>query len=313
MADFNTPINSTTYSDVLTIINSKIASVAKMDFDGDTNLATGFIRYNRSSRRIERWSGSAWEHDFLEPAGIIKAYAGTSAPAGHLLCDGSPVSRTAYAALFSAIGTTYGVGDNSTTFNLPNLQGRFPLGKATSGTGSSLGGTGGSLDHTHSVPAHYHGMGTGATLATNIGHTHGASSITVETTNSGHSHTHNLNTTYNGAHTHGVSVTIRQTTANATGNRIRASDASGTGDFENVTAAYAMSGGDHYHGINGTVGNNDGTHTHTGTAAGQTLATTNVAPSGLIGLVTGGANGNAQMTSGSANPPFLVLNYIITI
>ena len=60
-------------------------------------------------------------------AGIINAYAGSTAPDGYLMCDGSAVSRTNYAALFAAIGTTYGAGDGSTTFNVPNLSGRFPL------------------------------------------------------------------------------------------------------------------------------------------------------------------------------------------
>ena len=53
--------------------------------------------------------------------------------------------------MFAILGTTYGVGDGSTTFNLPNLQQRFPLGKAASGTGSTLGGTGGAIDHLHTV------------------------------------------------------------------------------------------------------------------------------------------------------------------
>lgn len=52
--------------------------------------------------------------------GFIKIWAGSSAPAGYLLCDGSAVSRTTYSALFAAIGTLYGVGDGSSTFNLPN-------------------------------------------------------------------------------------------------------------------------------------------------------------------------------------------------
>jgi microcystin-dependent protein len=55
----------------------------------------------------------------LTPAGSILNYSGTTAPDGYLLCDGSAVSRTTYAALFAAIGTTFGVGDGSTTFNVP--------------------------------------------------------------------------------------------------------------------------------------------------------------------------------------------------
>lgn len=59
------------------------------------------------------------------PIGGITAFAGTSAPAGYLLCDGTAVSRTTYASLFAAIGTAFGAGDGSTTFNVPDLRGRF--------------------------------------------------------------------------------------------------------------------------------------------------------------------------------------------
>jgi microcystin-dependent protein len=90
------------------------------------------------------------------PSGSIIAYGGSSAPTGYLICDGSAVSRTTYADLFAVLGTTYGAGNGSTTFNLPNLRQRFPLGKAASGTGNTLGATGGSIDHVHSGPSHTH-------------------------------------------------------------------------------------------------------------------------------------------------------------
>lgn len=86
------------------------------------------------------------------PPGSIILTGRTTADTGWLLCDGAAVSRTgATLALFNAIGTTYGVGDGSTTFNLPDTRGRFPLGKATAGTGSTLGGTGGLIDHVHAL------------------------------------------------------------------------------------------------------------------------------------------------------------------
>lgn len=82
------------------------------------------------------------------PAGVIMAWGASSAPANWLICDGSAISRSTYASLFNAIGTSYGVGDGSTTFNLPDLRGRVIVGKngATFGT---LGATGGSETHTH--------------------------------------------------------------------------------------------------------------------------------------------------------------------
>ena len=73
------------------------------------------------------------------PAGTVQMFAGNTIPAGWLLCDGSAVSRTDYAKLFSAIGTTWGTGDGSTTFNLPNSIGRFAEGAATSGSYKSAG------------------------------------------------------------------------------------------------------------------------------------------------------------------------------
>jgi hypothetical protein len=83
------------------------------------------------------------------PVGAITPYGGATAPLGWILCQGQAVSRTTYSALFAVLGTAYGSGDGTTTFNLPNLQQRFPLGKAASGTGSTLGATGGQIDHTH--------------------------------------------------------------------------------------------------------------------------------------------------------------------
>lgn len=68
------------------------------------------------------------------PTGATIPFAGSSAPTGYLVCDGSAVNRTTYAALFAVIGTTWGVGDGSTTFNLPDLRGRAVIGVGT-GTG----------------------------------------------------------------------------------------------------------------------------------------------------------------------------------
>lgn len=71
--------------------------------------------------------------------GVVQAFAGSTTPQGWLLCDGSAVSRTDYAALYAVIGTTYGAGNGSTTFNLPNLIDKFVEGSATAGTVKSAG------------------------------------------------------------------------------------------------------------------------------------------------------------------------------
>lgn len=75
----------------------------------------------------------------LLPAGAVFAFAGNSDPAGALLCNGAAVSRTTYARLFAAIGTTYGAGNGSTTFNLPDLRGRFIEGDGVAGAVKAAG------------------------------------------------------------------------------------------------------------------------------------------------------------------------------
>ena len=73
------------------------------------------------------------------PVGTVIAVAANSAPSGYLLCNGAAVSRTTYAGLFAKIGTTYGTGDGSTTFNLPNLTDKFIQGSGTAGSVKSAG------------------------------------------------------------------------------------------------------------------------------------------------------------------------------
>ena len=116
----------------------------------------------------------------LMPTSTILPYAGSAAPTGYFLCDGSAKSRTTYAGLFAIIGTTYGVGDGSTTFNIPDLRGRVIAGQDDMGgssanrltnpastingiDGDGLGNTGGSETHTlltAQMPSHDHGGGT---------------------------------------------------------------------------------------------------------------------------------------------------------
>ncbi len=93
----------------------------------------GAVYYNSSSASLRGCQSipNAWQ-DLSTPTGTILGFAGSSAPGGYLLADGSAISRTTYAALFAIIGTTYGAGDGSTTFNLPDLRGRTPVGLNTS-------------------------------------------------------------------------------------------------------------------------------------------------------------------------------------
>ncbi len=97
---------------------------------------------------------------YLDPIGTVNSYAGSSAPQGWLICNGAAISRTTYADLFAIVGTTYGVGDGSTTFNIPDLRGEFIRG-FDGGRGIDSGRTLGSwqtdmfASHTHSITQMY--------------------------------------------------------------------------------------------------------------------------------------------------------------
>lgn len=117
-----------------------------------------FIDYGEERIEIIS-SGGSITGDTL-PIGSITAYGNETAPANWLICDGSAVSRTAYADLFAVIGTKYGEGDGSTTFNLPNLKGRVPVGLDSDDTDfNSIGKTGGEKTHKLTIeemPNHTH-------------------------------------------------------------------------------------------------------------------------------------------------------------
>lgn len=96
------------------------------------------------------------------PAGVVLDFAGATSPSGYLLCQGQAVSRVTYSTLFGVIGTTWGAGDGSTSFNLPDFRRRVAVGSggtATSALGSNLANVGGAEAHTLTVseiPAHSH-------------------------------------------------------------------------------------------------------------------------------------------------------------
>jgi microcystin-dependent protein len=94
------------------------------------------------------------------PAGIVAMWAAAIPPAGWLICDGSEISRSTYRDLFSAIGTIWGNGNTITTFNLPNMQQKFPR----QDTGN-LGVSAGSSNHVHSITDHNHQIDGGSSQA----------------------------------------------------------------------------------------------------------------------------------------------------
>lgn len=120
----------------------------------------------------------------LVPAGVVMPYAGATAPTGWLLCNGSAISRTTYADLFTAISTAHGSGDGSTTFNIPNYAGQFLRGRANgsandpdraSRTAASAGGnTGDAVGSVQTNSTKTNGVAlTGTASFASSTHTHG--------------------------------------------------------------------------------------------------------------------------------------------
>jgi microcystin-dependent protein len=147
----------------------------------------------------------------LMPSGTVLPYAGSALPGNpndYLFCNGAAVSRSTYSNLFTAIGTDYGVGDGSTTFNIPDLRGRVIAGQDDMGGTSAnvltdsqadqLGGTLGAEDHTLTVnemPSHTHGLiidsGSEDDFGTSGGNTNNVSSGSGDTNATGGGSAHN--------------------------------------------------------------------------------------------------------------------------
>lgn len=123
--------------------------------------------YETDTLRFRFWNGSTWSPIVDAPTGTVNSFAGSTAPTGWLLCGGQAISRTTFADLFAIVGTTYGSGDGSTTFNIPDLRGRTVAGidnmnGADAGRldwANTLGANGGTQTHTlvsAEMPSHTH-------------------------------------------------------------------------------------------------------------------------------------------------------------
>lgn len=135
------------------IDNSNVAAgaaiaVSKLQAGSDTQIL-------RTVSGVPTWDAETAGGSFTMPAGVLVPYGGAAAPVGWLLCDGAAVSRATYADLFTAIGTAYGSGDGSTTFNVPDMQGRAPFGKGTHTEVDALGDNEGAL-LANRTPSHHH-------------------------------------------------------------------------------------------------------------------------------------------------------------
>lgn len=126
----------------------------------------GYIQQSWLQLLINLWArtGSSQGSSIFN-AGDIKESAASGEPLGWLECNGRAVSRSTYSILFGTIGTTYGPGDGSTTFNLPDYRGRFRIGTNVSYPLGTIGGSSSTVLSVGNLPAHTHGV-------TDPGHTH---------------------------------------------------------------------------------------------------------------------------------------------
>lgn len=216
------------------------------------------------------------------PLGFGGIWYTDTPPSGYLLCDGTSVLRATYPDLFALIGVTYGSVDG-THFTLPNLKQRFPLGRATAGTGSVLAATGGAIDHDHTMTTHTHPAGTLL----------------------GPSHTHSV-----GSHTH--------TLGGVTGQKdLSHGHTFTTGASPDVTFSTAAGGGqqtlfNHLHsGSTEVQTGNNMLHDHDLPANTGGSGAFNTDAGGSAGAVTGNTALNTAVPTGINNPPYLVINYII--
>lgn len=149
-------------------LNNGVGSALNLNVDGGTVTVGAFAETTLSVNGNLSVAGTDYSHS---PAGVINMWAASTSPTGWLICNGAAVSRTTYAKLFSTIGTTYGSGDGSTTFNVPNLEGRIPVGVNTGDTDFNvLGETGGSKTHTHTPGTFSAAIGATASNTARIGY-----------------------------------------------------------------------------------------------------------------------------------------------
>jgi microcystin-dependent protein len=234
-----------------------------------------------------------------QPSGFIGIYSGTTIPSGYLLCDGRAVSRTTYANLFKAIGTTYGAGDGSTTFNLPNLSEKVPIGKSGS---YALGSTGGNAATTLTIanlPAHTHTVTPKGTIASTFTGTNATTS-----SNGAHTQTYSGTTSSSGNHSH---TTYHQgyytfQRDNSPGEIYNIAYYQEIASDPQKTFGRTSTNGNHNHTFSGTTASS-GAHTHTATAKGTVSSTFTGSSANTSATGSGTSVTNMQ--------PYISVNYVI--
>ena len=269
------------------LLSGQISDISNHDTD---DLAEGSNQYFTQTRARGSFSGgdginlaangqiSVVQSEIL-PAGSLMQFAGTNAPTGWLICDGSAISRSTYANLFAVIGTTYGAGNGSTTFNLPDMRGRTPIGvgQGSGLTDRSLGDSDGEETHiltSSEMPAHNHTFST--------------------TTDSGGSHSHTGTTDEHAGHKHPADY----------------GDSAGTPLYTYTYGVYDSSTNNW-----GAVGGRDQINVipYTGIAGDHSHTLTTSTHNGHTHEVSGTTNNRGGGTAHNNMQPFLALNFIIKV
>ncbi len=206
--------------------------------------------------------------------GAIKPWTKSTAPAGYLLCNGAAVSRSTYAELFAVVSTTYGSGDGSTTFNVPQLQGKMPQGY--DGNTYNLAGTGGANTVTVAM-TNNQAVSATSTVTNN-------QSVTV----TGNISDTSLTTAQLSSHSHGGD--FWKYNPATPGNRMTGIGSDGLGGInKGANTSNSGSGTGHNH-----------SHTLSGTLTGSVAVTT-----------SGTLTGTVAAAGTNSFSPFVVVNYII--
>lgn len=273
------------------------------------------------THKVELETIAVFVRDWINPAGCVQQFAGSESavPAGWLICGGQAVSRSTYSRLFAAIGTTYGIGDGSTTFNVPDCRGRGIAGKDDMGgsaasritnaiagiDGTALGAVGGGQSYTPAGQiggsqsiAHTHGV-TVANHAHTINHNHLVSFVDNTSSRAMYFQTANNRavTTWTGA----------TGTVETVGGRSSGSSLGGGGGTDMWNPFTQTTGGRYTGGIVNSIGGGAGETAVSGNGGAQSVVSTGM----LTGGTVNGSNFTFTGTAAHRVQPTIVLNMII--
>lgn len=270
----------------------------------------GMVTYIAALDVLEFYDGTNWVRAGT-PAGVVSSFAGTTAPTGWLLCFGQAISRTTYADLFGSLGTTYGAGDGTTTFNLPDLRGRVTAGKDDMGGTSAARLTAGSSGITGTTLGAAGGAQTVTLTPGQSGIRDHVHSNTITQTNHTHGNTLTGTTTFAADnHVHGGQGSLHAAVGATNGDQNRVGTIAGgvySGNASWSTAGGGLVIGPAFNHNTPVYGNTGGPHLTASVGLSNAGTTANIT------LTNGGTSILPATIDHQNTQPTLVLNYIIKV